>query len=1139
MAVVGEAHIIVRAITTQVKDDIKRGFSGVDGVINDAGKQIQKTFKNDFAREADGARAAWQKLQKSGFVLQTAIGSIVAAGSSLVSSLGSIVGAAGGAAASIASLSGIIVALPLGLITAKVALGGVGQAVQQATKAGTGYGKSLREINEELQQLKFDQEEASISVERAGISLERARENLLRVRDLPVSSRGRREAVLDEKEADLAYRRAVDRQKDLAEELKRGQSGGGGGTDPYAGLLPSQKEFAKFLVSIQGELKKLKAASANSFLPVLQQQITRLLTNESGAGSFFSVIERGLGVISGALGESVTKFFDSLTQPGNLGKLSEVFDNAGITIGKFGEILGSVYDSFLTITTASNASTQRFLDFLNNKAGSFARFLNVKEATGELEVFFDRAASLASEFGDIIGNVFGFIGDLIEDNFSPSGVSGGAYLLSWLREATAGWKNLQERVGESEFNSFLLSAAVNTRAILASFKPLLKALAQLGANRNVKQTFDALALGGEALGEILEAGAEAGPIFAELLVNITKIVAALSDSGAIQVFFSTLNDFAKIFADILENEAIRNLVNTIGQIIAFGLAIGTLKTIALFAFKVVAGALLPIQAGLISTGVIATTTGAAIRTAMSAFLGPAGVLIGAGTLVFSAMKALSDEAARTKIEALGAQDALLKIGAAADANGVQLLATAFGDVNGQFEIIKTINGESLADFDAATENLSFTLQDALTDVDTFSLLLASLDGTAGDGVNAINDVNDSTRRAAEQGFKNIGTTLATVAQTNLPLAIKKFKELRDGMGANEETGKDLYKLLGDDFKTAIISGGAAVGIYIDEQDAMNIAFGEGEIGAKLLAGGVNGVSEAATKARDEVQRLKDSIFNFGEVQLDVNAAEREFEASLDDLSAALKKNGKTLDITTEAGRSNQAALDGLVRSGLDAANANFELTGSGPGLETALLKLREETIKGAEAFGASKTEAENLANQLVGDDYTIKVKVQELTKADAEAAAAKAKETWDAAVSKKVPILPVALTDPKTWKGSGIPWLAAVSKDKQDGMKNGGLVKGFYEGGEVYGPGGPRSDMIPAMLSNGEFVVNAASTEKYLPLLKALNSEGIGGAKLANGGMPGPVINMTVNAAPGMNTSELVNEVSRKIAFELRSGVGR
>lgn len=1136
MAVVGEAHIIVRAITTQVKDDIKRGFSGVDGVINDAGKQIQKTFKNDFAREAEGARRAWQRLQKSGFVLQTAIGSIAAAASSLVVSMGSLVGAVGGAAASLASLSGIVVALPLGLTTARLALGGVAQAVQQATKAGGGYGKTLREINEELQQLKFDQEEAALSVERAGINLERARENLIRVQDLPVASRARREAELEAKEADLALRRAIDRRKDLADELKRAQAGGGtgrGGTDPYANLLPSQKVFAQFLVSIQGDLKKLKAASADSFLPILQQQISRLIQDRNGVGSVFDIIERGLGVIGGSLGTAVTKFFDSITNPGNLGKLSEVFDNAGVSIGKFGEILGSVYDSFLSITTASNASTQRFLDFLNNQAGKFAQFLDTKQATGELENFFNRAASLMSEIGDIFGNVFGFIGDLIEDNFSPNGVSGGAYLLSWLREATASWKNLQETVGESEFNAFLLSAAVNTRAILSAFKPLVKALAGLGANRNVKQTFDALAKGGPALGEIIEAGAEAGPLFGELLANITRVIAALADSGAIKVFFSTLNDFAKAFADLLENETIRGILNTIGKIIAFGLALQTLKGIAVFAFKIMAGALLPVQAALVKTGIIAAGTGTAIRTALSGFLGPAGLFIGAGITIMSGLKAIGDEATRVKIEGLGAQDALLRVGAASDVKGVELLATAFGEVNGQFEVLKTVNGGPISDFNNEVENLRFTLQDALTDGDTFKLLLEGINGSADDSVNAINDVNDSTRKAAEQGFKNIGTTLATVAQTNLPLAIKKFKELRDGMGLNEAQGRDLYKLLGDDFKNAIMNAGNSVGIYVDEQEAMNIAFGEGETGAKLLEGGVNGVADAATNARNEVQRLKDQIFNFGKEQLDVNAAEREFESALDDLRDALKKNGKTLDITTEKGRANQAALDGLVRSGLDAANANFELSGSGPELEAALLKLREETIKGAEAFGSSKAEAEALADQLVGTDYDIKIRVQELTKADAEAAAAKAKETWDAAVSGKTPVLPTYLTDPKTWKGSGIPWLKAGNN------KDGGLIRRFSNGGEVYGPGGPRSDMIPAMLSNGEFVVNAASTEKYLPLLKALNAEGIGGAKMANGGLAAPTINMTVNAAPGMDTSEIVNEVSRRIAFELRSGVGR
>ena len=45
----------------------------------------------------------------------------------------------------------------------------------------------------------------------------------------------------------------------------------------------------------------------------------------------------------------------------------------------------------------------------------------------------------------------------------------------------------------------------------------------------------------------------------------------------------------------------------------------------------------------------------------------------------------------------------------------------------------------------------------------------------------------------------------------------------------------------------------------------------------------------------------------------------------------------------------------------------------------------------------------------------------------------------------------------------------------------------FADGGPVTGPGTGRSDSIPAMLSNGEFVVNAGASKKYRPLLDALN----------------------------------------------------
>lgn len=47
---------------------------------------------------------------------------------------------------------------------------------------------------------------------------------------------------------------------------------------------------------------------------------------------------------------------------------------------------------------------------------------------------------------------------------------------------------------------------------------------------------------------------------------------------------------------------------------------------------------------------------------------------------------------------------------------------------------------------------------------------------------------------------------------------------------------------------------------------------------------------------------------------------------------------------------------------------------------------------------------------------------------------------------------------------------------------------GFAEGGHVSGPGTSKSDSIPAMLSNGEYVVNASQTKKHRALLEAINS---------------------------------------------------
>jgi hypothetical protein len=65
----------------------------------------------------------------------------------------------------------------------------------------------------------------------------------------------------------------------------------------------------------------------------------------------------------------------------------------------------------------------------------------------------------------------------------------------------------------------------------------------------------------------------------------------------------------------------------------------------------------------------------------------------------------------------------------------------------------------------------------------------------------------------------------------------------------------------------------------------------------------------------------------------------------------------------------------------------------------------------------------------------------------------------------------------------------------EKGMKKSG-------GGYVSGPGTGTSDSIPAVLSNGESVINARSTSMFAPLLSTINSLG-GGKKFARGGIAG------------------------------------
>lgn len=719
MAVIGSADIIVRAVTRDVSRDIQRGFRGASGQGRKIGDTFGKAFSRGFNQPgltssfdklragiksaqpgADAARAAFQKLNRTGVVLGTSIATILGGVFSLIGGLGALVGSAGGAGASIAVLGGVFSGFALALISARLALSGVGRALGLLNRQGAGGGPvgpspaaiaaaaaareaaarrvadaeralariiernredlidanndvrqsqldlnaALREGREELQQLGFSAEEAALAEGRAAIELERARETLARVQDLPPNSRIRREAELAFQEAELNLRQARDRATDLGAEQDRlartgvagtqvvidatnalaraeqerartvrdglrdeasaqediadarrealtagqapsgGEAAGGGGPDPFAGLNQAQIDFVRFLASLKPQLEELQRIAAEAFLPLLTIAIRNLSENA------FDTIAVGIGQVATALGEASIKISETITEAENLRDLADLFTISADVIRGFGVIISNVFDSFLSIVSASAPITRDFIGFLESKTGAFAKFLDVKQASGELETFFNRSGEIAAQFGRIFGNIFGGFGAIIGANFAPG--SGGDMLLTFLETATQKFADLDSSPAKADkLKQYFIDVSINAQKILSSIGALITEFNTLGANQNIGKTFDILAEGAPNIGKIATAAVDAGPAFADLVVSVTDLFAGFAgDPGFAISFFETLGTIVQTVSDVINSDLSQSILRVTGPILGFLSAFGFVGGIVTIAINVLFGA---------------------------------------------------------------------------------------------------------------------------------------------------------------------------------------------------------------------------------------------------------------------------------------------------------------------------------------------------------------------------------------------------------------------------------------------------------------------------------------------------------------------------------------------------------------------
>ncbi|WP_413456000.1 phage tail tape measure protein [Glutamicibacter sp. FR1] len=188
-------------------------------------------------------------------------------------------------------------------------------------------------------------------------------------------------------------------------------------------------------------------------------------------------------------------------------------------------------------------------------------------------------------------------------------------------------------------------------------------------------------------------------------------------------------------------------------------------------------------------------------------------------------------------------------------------------------------------------------------------------------------------------------------------------------GGNAEAAADAFQLLSDKAAAAGIPTEELAALFPQYSGALQRIDAESQAaagGSDVLAGALDDVGTEAEETAASLDDILASLFELGVLTRDVRAAEADFEAAIDGVTDSIEQNGKSLDITTEKGRANQAALDGLASSGQAYTESLAQSGASEKELQASMQGTYDSLITAAGQFGITGEKATDLAREIMG-----------------------------------------------------------------------------------------------------------------------------------------------------------------------------
>ena len=374
-----------------------------------------------------------------------------------------------------------------------------------------------------------------------------------------------------------------------------------------------------------------------------------------------------------------------------------------------------------------------------------------------------------------------------------------------------------------------------------------------------------------------------------------------------------------------------------------------------------------------------------------------------------------------------------------------------------------------------------------------------------DLVRILNDVNGK--------FETLtgGTSMVDVVMKGLQGTLMPLMTLFSGLGKVIDLVNAAVGRTGKDVEGA----GAAASKAANDTVELAQAYQKTGEQAAHAAAPLKIVTDALTRQKLAFTSTIAAMGQWADKAIASSNASIALEQAIDDASASVKDNGKTLDINTAKGRANQTALNNLASAAKaqmtamdDAGDSNVKVAATGE-------KSRATFIKMATQMGLTKAQAKVLADALIKIPNVSREAKLTANKKDLETKLAAAKRELanpnltkerKAKLNADIAKLNAAIARAKAAL-AGVPTSKTVTITSRfiteriirtQTTSGGGHAPGFASGGLI--PGRPSSkDNHLRPMATGEFVVQASQVAKNRALLESINA-GRRPAQFASGG---------------------------------------